>query len=89
MYIEVPENLARRIHELAQGDDERLAELLGVVIDKYDENPPKWATLADLVRHADAFRERMNNESSSDTLNAASHDREVLVAELADRVPAV
>ena len=89
MFIKIPEELVRQMHEFALTRDECLAELLGIVIDRYDANPPKYATLGDLVRHADSFRERMNRDSSSVIAGAAENDREPLVSELAERLPAV
>lgn len=89
MFIKIPEELVRQMHEFALTRDEFLAELLGIVIDRYDANPPKYATLADLARQADSFRERMNRDSSSVIAGAAENDRDPLVSELAERLPAV
>ena len=86
MYIEVPENLARRIYELAKGDDERLAELLGVVIDKYDEDPPKWATLGDLQRHAREAVKRYKTDSPTHIVANDSRSRQIVNAEFADHL---
>lgn len=84
MYIEVPENLVRRIHELAQGEDENLAELLGIVIESYDANPPKWATLGDLQRHAAEARKRMKRLPEAEIVHATTSSREFLNTQLTD-----
>ena len=86
MYIEVPENLARRIHKLAQGEDECLAELLGIVIDRYDANPPKYATLGDLQRHAQETIKRYETDRPAHAVETAPRGREVLSVDFADNL---
>ncbi len=84
MFIEVPENLVRRIHELAQGEDENLAELLGIIIESYDLNPPKWATLGDLHRHAAEARKRMKRLPEAEIVDTTASSRDFLSTKLTD-----
>ena len=59
MYIEVPDTVMRHMHKIALRKDERLAELIGILIERYDTEGPKWATLGDLQRFAAEARKRM------------------------------
>ncbi len=83
MTIDIPEDVALRLEQLAQQRDTDLGDLLRDMIERYakerttDEKP--WATLADLARHA-----KQMNMASPEPVNTAQRSREILNTEYAD-----
>ncbi len=83
MTIDIPEDVAQRLEQLAQQRDTDLGDLLRDMIERYakertaDEKP--WATLADLARHA-----KQMNMASPEPVNTAQRSREILNTEYAD-----
>lgn len=83
MTIEIPEDVARRLDELAKQNDADIGDLLRDLLASYendgnaDQKP--WATLADLARHA-----KKMNMASPEPVNTAERSREILNAEFAD-----
>ena len=45
MFIKIPEELVRQIHEFALTRDEFLAELVGNLLKRFDFNPPPFKTM--------------------------------------------
>lgn len=84
MYIEVPDTVMRHMHKIAQREDEDLAELIGILIERYDTEGPKWATLADLHRFAAEARKRMKRLPDAEIVDATTSSREFLNTELTD-----
>lgn len=83
MTIDIPEDVALRLEQLAEQRDTDLGDLLRDMIERYaneqtaDEKP--WATLADLARHA-----KQMNMASPEPVNTAQQSREILNTEYAD-----
>lgn len=83
MTIDIPQDVAQRLEELAKRKDADIGDLLRDWLERYEaerENDDKqWATLADLARHAKAA-----GLSSSKPVNTAGRSREILNTEFAD-----
>ena len=83
MTIDVPEDVALRLEELAKRKDADIGDLLRDLLERYEsehENDDKqWATLADLARHAKAA-----GLSSPKPVNTAGRSREILNTEYVD-----
>lgn len=83
MTIDIPEDVALRLEELAAQRDTSPGELLRDMIERYakeraaDDKP--WATLADLARHA-----KLMNMASPEPVNTAERSREILNTEYVD-----
>lgn len=73
MNIKVPEGLVRRMQRLSEGEDDCLAELLDDLLKQHDAAPPKYATLADLGRHA----RMMNATPAPEEIQLASYGEEL------------
>ena len=78
MTIDIPEDIALRLEQLAKQRDTDIGELLRDMIERYTADE-QWATLADLARHA-----KKMNMASSEPVNTASRSREILNTEYAD-----
>ena len=79
MSIDIPEDVALRLGQLAQRQNIEIGELLRKMIERYPADGRPWATLADLARHA-----KKMNMASPETVNTAERSREILNAEYAD-----
>ncbi len=83
MTIDIPQDVALRLEELAKRKDADIGDLLRDWLERYEaerENDDKqWATLADLARHAKAA-----GLSSPKPVNTAGRSREILNTEFAD-----
>ena len=83
MTIDIPEDVALCLAELAERQDADIGELLRDMIERYTVERPsdekQWATLADLARHA-----KEKNMASPEPVNTAEHSREILNTEYAD-----
>ncbi len=83
MTIDIPEDVALRLEQIAQQRDTDLGDLLRDMIERYakerttDEKP--WATLADLARNA-----KEAGLASPHPVNTAGRSREILNTEYAD-----
>lgn len=83
MSIEIAEDIALRLEALAKSKDADISELLRDMLasyqDKGDADEKKWATLADLARHAKEL-----NMASPAPVDTAGRSREILNTEFAD-----
>lgn len=83
MTINIPEDVALRLQQLAEQQDTSPGDLLRDMIERYaKERSPedkRWATLADLARHA-----KQMNMASPEPVNTAERSREILNNEYAD-----
>lgn len=83
MAIDIPEDVALRLQQLAEQHDTDLGDLLRDMIERYAKERPtddkRWATLADLARHA-----KLMNMASPKPVNTAERSREILNTEYAD-----
>ena len=83
MTIDIPQDVALRLEELAKRKDADIGDLLRDWLERYEaehENDDKpWATLADLARHA-----KSAGLSSPKPVNTAGRSREILNTEFAD-----
>lgn len=83
MTIDIPEDVAQRLEQIAKREDADIGDLLRDMIERYaDERPSdkkQWATLADLARHAKAA-----GMASPEPVNTAERSREILNTEYAD-----
>ena len=78
MTIDIPEDVAMRLEELAKQNDADIGDLLRDLLERYTADE-QWATLADLARHA-----KKMNMASPEPVNTAEHSREILNTEYAD-----
>lgn len=83
MTIEIPEDVALRLETLAKDNDADIGDLLRDLVDRYaaehDSDEKKWATLADLARHA-----KQMNMASTAPVNTAERSRDILNTEFVD-----
>ncbi|MDE2636321.1 MAG: ribbon-helix-helix protein, CopG family [Chloroflexota bacterium] len=83
MTIDIPEDVALQLEELAKRNDADIGDLLRELLARYandSENDEKqWATLADMARHAKEL-----NMASPEPVDTAGRSREILNAEFAD-----
>ena len=83
MTIDIPEDVALRLEQLAEQRDTDLGDLLRDMIERYAKertaDDKRWATLADLARHA-----KLMNMASPEPVNTAERSREILNTEYAD-----
>ncbi|MCY4540103.1 MAG: ribbon-helix-helix protein, CopG family [Chloroflexi bacterium] len=83
MTIDIPEDVAQRLEQLAEKHDTDLGDLLRDMIERYAKertaNDKPWATLADLARNAEEA-----GLASPHSVNTAARSREILNAEYAD-----
>ncbi len=79
MTIDIPEDVALRLEELAEQHDADLGDLLRDMIERYAKERPgddkRWATLADLARNA-----KEAGLASPHPVNTAARSREILRA---------
>ncbi len=78
MTIDVPDDVALRLEQLAKQQDADIGDLLRDLLERYTDDK-QWATLADLARHAKEM-----NMASSEPVNTAERSREILNTEYAD-----
>ena len=83
MTIDIPEDIALRLEELAKQNDADIGELLRDMLERYanerETDEKQWATLADLARHAKAA-----GMASPEPVNTAERSRDILNTEYAD-----
>ena len=78
MTIDIPQDIALRLEELAKQQDSEIGDLLRDMIERYAADK-QWATLADMARHAKEL-----NMASPEPVNTAERSREILNTEYAD-----
>ncbi|MCY4019436.1 MAG: hypothetical protein OXG39_08515 [Chloroflexi bacterium] len=83
MTIDIPEDIALRLEQLAEQHDTDLGNLLRDMIERYAKerstDDKRWATLADLARNA-----KEAGLASPHPVNTAARSREILNTEYAD-----
>ncbi len=83
MTIDIPEDIALRLEQLAKRKDADIGDLLRDMIKRYanegETDDKQWATLADLARHAKAA-----GLASPEPSNTAERSREILNTEYVD-----
>lgn len=83
MTIDIPEDIALQLEELAKRNDADISDLLRDMLARYeddsDNNEKQWATLADMARHAKEL-----NMASPEPVDTAGRSREILNTEFAD-----
>ncbi len=83
MTIDIPEDIALLLKQLAEQNDTDISDLLRDMLEHYasdSENDDKqWATLADMARHAKEL-----NMASAEPVDTAGRSREILNTEFAD-----
>ncbi len=78
MLINLPEDIARKLEQLAQQQGASVAELLDDLLKRYAQDSA-GATLADLARNA-----QQAGLTSTQSVDTAAKSREILNTELAD-----
>ena len=78
MNIDIPEEAARRLEQLAEQLDAEIGELLQDMIARYTADE-QWGSLADMARNA-----RQAGLASAQPVDTAAHSREILNTEYAD-----
>ena len=78
MNIVIPEEITQQLEQLATQHDVEVVVLLEQLVKRYTPDK-KWATLADLARHAKEL-----NMSSPEPVNTAERSREILNTEYVD-----
>ena len=78
MNIDIPEEAARRLKQLAEQLDAEIGELLQDMIARYTADE-QWGSLADMARNA-----RQAGLASAQPVDTAAHSREILNTEYAD-----
>ena len=78
MTIDIPQDLARRIEDLADKRGSTIEEFLRELLDRHEPKKPRM-TMADLARIA-----REANLSSDHPVDTAARSREILNTEYAD-----
>ena len=77
MTIDIPEDIARRLEELAERDNLEIEDLLRDMLERYPDNgesdQKQWATLADLARNA-----KEANLASLAPVDTAERSRETM-----------
>ncbi len=83
MTINIPDDVALRLEELAKREDADVGQLLRELLERYaaerDGDTKKWATLADLALNAKAA-----GLASPEPVDTAARSREILNTEYAD-----
>ena len=83
MTIDIPQDVALRLEELAKRKDANIGELLRDLLERYDieseTDDEQWATLADMARHAKEL-----NMASPEPVDTAGRSREILNTEYVD-----
>jgi len=83
MTIDIPEDVALRLEELAKQDDTDIGELLCDLLERYEDEraakQKRWATGADFARNAKAA-----GLASPEPTNTAERSREILNTESVD-----
>ena len=80
MTIDIPEEITQQLEQLAAQHDVEVLVLLEQLVKRYTPEQ-KWATLADLARHAKEF-----NMASPEPVDTAGRSREILNTEYADHL---
>lgn len=78
MNIVIPEEFTQQLEQLAAQHDVEVVVLLEQLVKRYTPDK-KWATLADLARHAKEL-----NMSSPEPVDTAGRSREILNTEYVD-----
>ncbi|MCY3864862.1 MAG: ribbon-helix-helix protein, CopG family [Chloroflexi bacterium] len=83
MTIDIPEDLALRLEELAKRNDADVGDLLRDLLARYEDEraakQKRWATGADFARNAKAA-----GLASPEPLDTSARSREILNTEFAD-----
>ncbi len=83
MTIDIPDDIAQRLEQLAKRQDADIGELLRDMIERYtiehDTDNKQWATLADLARNA-----KEAGLASAQPVDTSARSREILNTEYAD-----
>lgn len=83
MTIDIPEDLALRLEELAKRNDVEVGELLRDLLERYEgeraAKQKRWATGADFARNAKAA-----GLASPEPVDTSARSREILNTEFAD-----
>ena len=81
--IELPEDVAVELQDLAVRQNTEIGDILRDLLDRRRDEPDnggkRWATLADLARHA-----KLMNMASPQPVDTADRSREILNTEFAD-----
>ena len=78
MNIDIPEGITQQLEEFAAQHDVEAVVLLEQLVKRYTPEQ-KWATLADLARHAKEL-----NMASPEPVDTAGRSREILITEYVD-----
>ena len=78
MTIDIPEDITQQLEDLAAQHDVEVLVLLEQLVKRYTPEK-KWATLADLARHAKEL-----NMASPEPVDTSGRSREILNTEYAD-----
>ena len=83
MTIDIPDDVALRLEQLAQQEDADIGDLLRDMLERYvderDAKPKRWATGADFARNAKAA-----GLASPEPVDTSARSREILNTEFAD-----
>ena len=83
MTIEIPQDVALRLEQLANQQNADIGDLLRDWLERYeaecDTDDKQWATLADMARHAKEL-----NMASPEPVDTAGRSREILNTEYVD-----
>lgn len=83
MTIDIPQDVALRLEELAQQNDANVGDLLRDLLERYESEhaakPKRWATGADFARNAKAA-----GLASPEPTDSAERSREILNTEYVD-----
>lgn len=83
MTIDIPQDVALRLEELAQQNDANVGDLLRDLLESYESEraakPKRWATGADFARNAKAA-----GLASPKPVDTSARSREILNTEFAD-----
>ncbi|MDE2749613.1 MAG: hypothetical protein OXI34_11665 [Chloroflexota bacterium] len=83
MTIDIPEDVARQLEELAERDDADIADLLRDLLARYgqecDAKQKRWATGADFAKNAKAA-----GLASPEPVDTSARSREILNTEFAN-----
>ena len=83
MTIDIPDDVALRLEQLSEQEDADIGDLLRDMLERYvderDAKDKRWATLADMARHAKTL-----DMASPEPVDTAGRSREILNTEYAD-----
>ena len=78
MFMNIPDDIAQRLHQLAQQEQTSIGELLKTLLDRYAPEPTT-GTLAEMAQNA-----RNAGLASSQKVDTSEHSREILNTDFAD-----